>query len=76
MIKRIKSTVPWTCVISDIKGEEIVETFYRKELKKTNQKKFRVEKVTTRKVDKLYVKRKGYDNSFKSCIDSKDSINE
>ena len=42
MIKRIKSTVPWTCVISDIKGEEIVETFYRKELKKTNQKKFRV----------------------------------
>ena len=72
MIKKIKSTVPWTCVISDIKGEEIVETFYRKELQKTNQKKFRVEKVTTRKVDKLYVKRKGYDNSFKSSIDSKD----
>ena len=72
MIKKIKSTVPWTCVISDIKGEEIVETFYRKELQKTNQKKFRVEKVTTRKVDKLYVKQKGYDNSFKSWIDSKD----
>ena len=26
--------------------------------------------------DTLYVKRKDYDNSFNSCIDKKDSINE
>ena len=48
-------------VISDFKGEEIVRTFYEKELQKINQKEFRVEKVIKRKGDKLYVKWKGYD---------------
>ena len=33
-----------TYVISDLHDEEIVRTFYEKELKKTNQAKFRVEK--------------------------------
>ena len=50
-------------VISDLKDEEIVGTFHKKELQKTNQKEFRVEKVINRKGDKLYVKWKGYDNS-------------
>ena len=36
-IKRMKNTIPWTYVISDLKGEEIVGTFYEKELKTTNQ---------------------------------------
>ena len=27
-----------------------------------------------KKCDKLYVKWKGYDNSFKSCVDKKDII--
>ena len=36
-IKRIKNNIPWTCVISDLKGEEIVGTFYEKRLKTTNQ---------------------------------------
>ena len=35
---------------------------------------FRIEKVIKRKDDKLYVKWKGYDNSFNSCIDRKDII--
>ena len=39
---------------------------------KTSQKKFRIEKVLKRKSNKLYVKRKGYDNSFNSWIDKKD----
>ena len=43
-----------------------------KELQKTNQKEFRVEKVIKRKDDKLYVKWKGYDSSFNSWIDKKD----
>ena len=63
--------MPWTFVISDFKGEEIVETFYEKEWQKTNQKEFRVEKVIKRKGDKLYVKWKGYNNSFNSWIDKK-----
>ena len=55
-------------------GEEITESFYKKELQKTNQKKFRIEKVLKRKGDKLYVKWKGYDNSFNSWINKKDLV--
>ena len=76
MIKKVKNTVSWTCIISDLNGEEIVETFYEKELQKTNQKEFRIEKVVKRKVNKLFVKWKGYDSSFNSWIDKKDSIND
>ena len=36
MIKKIQNTVPWTYVIDDLKGEEIVGTFYEKEFHKTN----------------------------------------
>ena len=66
--------MPWTFVISDLKGEEIVGTFYKRELQKTNQKMFRFEKVMKRKVNKLYNKWKGYDSSFNSWIDKKDII--
>ena len=38
MIKKFKNTVPWTDVISDLKGEEIVETFYEKELQEKSKK--------------------------------------
>ena len=44
----------------------------KKNRKKTNQKEFRMEKVIKKKENKLYVKWKGYDNSFNSCIDKKD----
>ena len=63
--------MPWAHVISDLKGEEIVGKIYEEELQKTNQKEFRVGKVIKRKGDKLYVKWKGYDNSFKNWIDKK-----
>ena len=45
-----------------INGEEIVGNFYEKELQKTYQKEFTIEKVNKRKGDKLYVKWKGYNN--------------
>ena len=60
-----------TYVISDPNGEKIDGTFYKKNLQKTNQKKFRLEKVIKRKGDKLYLKWKGYNNSFNSWIDKK-----
>ena len=41
---------------------------------KRQAKKNRMEKVIRRKGDKLYVKWKGYDNSFNSWIDKKDII--
>ena len=71
IISKIKNTVPWTYVINDLNGEKITGSFYEKELQKTNQKEFRIEKVLKRKGDKLYVKWKGYDNRFNSCIDKK-----
>ena len=74
VIKRIKNTVPWIYVITDFNGEEIVGSFHEKELQKTNQKEFRIEKVIKRKGDNLYVKWKGYNNSFNSWIDKKDLI--
>ena len=64
--------MPWTYVISDLNGEEIVRRFYEKELQNTTQKKFRIEKVIKRKRNKLYLKWKGYNNSFNSWIDKKD----
>ena len=68
VIKKVKDTVPWTYVINDLNDEEITGTFYQKELQKTNQEEFRIEKVIRRKGDKLYVKYKGYDSSFNSWI--------
>ena len=37
VIKKVKNTVSWTYVINDLNGEEIIGTFYEKELQKTNQ---------------------------------------
>ena len=36
--KNKKSTVPWTCVISDLNGEEIVENIYENNFKKEIKK--------------------------------------
>ena len=71
MIKEVKNTVPWTYVISALNGEEIVGAFYEKELQKGNQQTFRTEKAIKRKGNKLYVKWKGYGNSFNRWIDKK-----
>ena len=62
VVNNIKNTVPWTYVVSDLNGEKIIGSFYEKELQKTNQEKFRTEKLLKRKGDKLYVKWKGYVN--------------
>ena len=81
VISKVKNTVPWTYVIrrncKEIvgrNGEEIVGSFYEKELQKTNQTQFRLEKILKAKGNKLYVKWKGYDNSFNSWIDKKDIV--
>ena len=72
VIKEIKNTVPQTYAINDLNGEQITGTFYEKELQKTNKQEFRIEKVIKKKGNKLYVKWKGYDNSFNSWIDKND----
>ena len=83
LILKIKYTIPWTyliylCrnnrnkknVISDLRGDEIVGTFYEKELQKTNQK----ENLIKRKRDKLHVKWKGYENLLNSWVDKKGTV--
>ena len=74
IIIKIKRAVPWTYIINDLNGEEIIGTFHEKELQKTNLKEFRIEKVLKNKGDKIYVKQKGYDNSFNSWINKKDLV--
>ena len=71
-VGKIKNTVPYTYVISDLIGEEITGSFHEKEWQKTSQEKFRIEKLVKRKGDKLYVKWKGHDSRFNSGIDEKD----
>ena len=55
-----------------VKG--LLERFYEKELQQNKPKKNRIEKVIKRKGNKLYVKWKGYDNSFNSWFDKKDVV--
>ena len=66
VISKLKNTVPWAYVINDLNGKNIIGTFYEKELQKTNQIEFRIAKVLKKKDNKLYVKWKGYNNSFNS----------
>ena len=68
MIKKVRNTVPWTYVINDMNDNEFIGTFYEKELQKTNQQEFMIEKVIKKKGEKLYAKWKGYN----SWIDKKD----
>ena len=72
MIKKFKNTVLWTYDISNLNGEEIGETFYKKELEKPNQTEFRTEKVIKTEGGIIYVKWKDYDSSFNSWIENKD----
>ena len=74
IISKIKNAVPWKSVISNLNGEPIAGSFYETELQKASQEKFRIEKVIKIKGDKLYVKWKGYDNSFNSWINQKDLV--
>ena len=57
--------------------KRLLERFMKKNWKKANQEKYRVEKLIKRKgnnLNKLYVKWKCYGNSFKSWTDKKDMV--
>ena len=54
----------------DVKHNAYVD--FSKEVNDKDQQGFRIEKVIKKKGEKLYVKWKGYDTSFKSWIDKKD----
>ena len=56
VIKKVKSTLPWTYAISYLKGKEILEIFMKKISKKQIKKCFELKKVMKRKGDEVYVK--------------------
>ena len=58
-------------VINDLNDKKVLGIFYEKELQRTSQNEFRIEKIIKRKCYKLYVKWKGYNNSFNSWINKK-----
>ena len=62
VIKKVENIVSWTYIISDFNNKEIVWMYCKYELQKTNQTKFRIEKIIKRKDDKLYIKLKCCDN--------------
>ena len=45
VVNKVQNTVPWTYLINDLNGEVIKSSFYEKELQKTDQKEFRIEKL-------------------------------
>ena len=57
-------------VLLILTAKKLVELF-KKKFEKTNQIGFKTENVGKRKDNKLYLKLKGYDNSFNSWIDKK-----
>ena len=46
--------------------KQLLKIFTKKKLQKTNQRQLRIENVIRKKGDKLYVKWKGYNDSFNS----------
>ena len=57
MIKKVKSTLPWTYFFSNLNGEEILKKrLKKKELQKAYQKEFIFEQVINRKGNNLYAK--------------------
>ena len=49
VVKKIKNTLQWRCVISDFNAEKIVEAFNEKELQRANQAEFRIDKEVKEK---------------------------
>ena len=41
LINEVKNTIPWTYVINNLNGEEIIGAFHEKELQGTNKNCFR-----------------------------------
>ena len=68
IISEVLNSNPYTYKIRDRQGEEIVGSFYEQELLKTNQTKFRIEKVIRKNKKQALVKWSGYDSSFNSWI--------
>ena len=77
VVDKIQYTNPITYKIKDLNGENIMGTFYQKELSRATQEIFRIEKVLKidKKRGKALVKWSGYNNEFDSWVDLSDIEN-
>ena len=71
-LKKVKILCRGNMLLVTLTEKKLFRYFTKKELQKTNQKKFQVEKQIKRKGDKLYLKWEGCDSLFNSWIDKKD----
>ena len=75
-LKKLKILCRGLMLLMILTTKKLFELFTKKNCKKKNQKEFRIDKVIKKNGENLYVKWKGYNNSFNNCIDKKHSINE
>ena len=68
-LKKLKILFRGHMLLVILKEKKLLESFMKRNCKKTNQEEFRVEKVIKRKGDNLYVKWKSYDIYFNSQVD-------
>ena len=73
-VAKIRYTDPISYKIVDFNNEEIKGSFYEKELQKTTQEMFRIEKVLKRKGNKALVKWLGYPDNFNSWVDNSEVV--
>ena len=75
-IKTIKETKPPTYTIQDLRGEPVVGTFYEKELQKSSQQTFRIDRIIRKRTrngeSESLVKWRGYSKEFNTWIPTKD----
>ena len=73
LLQKLKIMCHGHVLLTILMEKKLLEHFTKMNCqKKKSRKEFRIEKVIKRKGDKLYVKWKGYDNSFNNWIDKKD----
>lgn len=74
-VRKVRYTYPYTYLLQDYKGNEIIGGFYQHEIQKAMYPDvFLIEKVLRRKGNKEYVKWLGFDSSHNSWIDKEDVV--
>ena len=66
VIKKVKILNHGHMLLMTLIDKQLLKIFTKKKLQKTNQRQFRIENIIRKKGDKLYVKWKGYVDSFNS----------
>ena len=67
-IATVEATKPPTYIIKYTLGEPVQGTFYEQEFQLSVLEIYRIERVLKRGKDRVFVKRKGYSDAFKSWV--------